>query len=166
MPTTNSADRSSRVELAEELLRESVYRSRAAQAARTVLAQGASTATGERNAAAPGAASASGNCGLGEKAAVVLDLSPRGREIFERLFPIAGDDVCARFRACAREWIEAQDAIDRKRNHFLKAFRREHGADRTQYSAAQLAEFETGLARVNGEEDRERRSAAERLLGD
>jgi hypothetical protein len=145
----------SRVELAEELLRESVYRSRATQAVRTVLA--------------PGATNAGGNCGLGEKAAIVLDLSPRGREIFDRLFPSAGDpsageSVCARVQACTREWIEAQDAIDRKRNHFLKAFRGKHGADRTQYSAAQLAEFDAGLARVNDEENRERRSAAERLL--
>jgi hypothetical protein len=139
------------VELAEELLRESVYRSRATQAARTVLASGATSATG--------------NCGLGEKAAVVLDLSPRGHEIFGRLFPSAGEAVCARAQACTREWIDAQDAIDRKRNHFLKAFRGKHGADRTQYSAAQLAEFDAGLARVNDEENRERRSAAERLLG-
>ena len=63
-----------------------------------------------------------------------------------------------------RAWIEAQDALDRKRNHFLKAFRNEHGFDRTKYDAAELAEFESGLARINDEENRERRSAASKLL--
>jgi hypothetical protein len=149
------------LELAEELLRESVYRSRAAQAARTVFAEGTAA---DRASASPGKAAATGNCGLGEKAAVVLDLSARGREVFDRLFPHADDASCARIQSCVCEWIEAQDAIDRKRNHFLKAFRGKHGADRTQYSTAILAEFEAGLARVNDEENRARRTAAERIL--
>jgi hypothetical protein len=151
MPTTNSADASSREEPAEELVRASIYRTTATHPARTVLASGAT--------------SASGNCGLGERAAVVLDLSPRGREIFDRLFPGAGEAVCARVHACTREWVEAQDAIDRKRNHFLKAFRGAHGDDRTRYSTVQLAELDVGLARGAHEEIRERRAAAERLLG-
>jgi hypothetical protein len=59
-----------------------------------------------------------------------------------------------------RGWVEKQDALDRKRNHFLKAFRGQHGFDRTRYTSEQSAEFEAGLARVNDEEDRLRRAAA------
>jgi hypothetical protein len=143
-----------RIEGAEEFLREAVYRSRASQAVSTLLAKGG--------------ASDRGNCGLGEKAAVALDLSPRGRELFEQLFDSRGAvaaDELARVQACMRHWIEAQDALDRKRNHFLKAFRHEHGFDRTRYSPAEVAELDSGLARVNEEEDRERRSAAQALLG-
>ena len=55
----------------------------------------------------------------------------------------------------------AQDALDRKRNHFLKAFRGKHGFDRTRYDAERLSEYERGLARVNDEENRARRSAVE-----
>ena len=143
------------VDLAEEFLREAVYRSRASQAVSTLLAKGESP---ER-----------GNCGLGEKAAVALDLSPRARDLFERIFTGAADvddRALARIHACMRAWIEAQDALDRKRNHFLKAFRNEHGFDRTKYSPAEIAELEAGLARINDEENRERRSAAQVLLRD
>jgi hypothetical protein len=144
-----------RVERAEEFLREAVYRSRAIQAVSTLLAKGGSP---ER-----------GNCGLGEKAAIALDLSPRGRELFEQLFESGGEvatDELARVQACLRDWIEAQDALDRKRNHFLKAFRSQHGFDRTKYSPAEIADLDAGLARVNDEENRERRAAAQALLHD
>ena len=63
-----------------------------------------------------------------------------------------------------RAWIEAQDALDRKRNHFLKAFRHEHGFDRTKYTAAETDELDAGLARINDEENRECRSAAQAML--
>jgi hypothetical protein len=146
-----------RIDLAEELLREAVYRSRAMQGVATMLAKRSAD---------------EGNCGLGAKAAVVLDLSPRGQELFERMFQ-HGDELqhgegstVTRVQSCLREWIVAQDAIDRRRNHFLKAFRNEHGNDRTKYSASQTAELEAGLARINDDEDRARRSAAESLLRD
>jgi hypothetical protein len=170
-----------RIHLAEDFLREAVYRSRATQAMHSMLAKRASP---ER-----------GNCGLGEKAAIELDLSPRGRELFEELFaqvdrkaggaqqqspsttasietprsdPHVGANAHAallkRIHARMREWIESQDALDRSRNHFLKAFRGRHGFDRTKYSAAETAELDAGLARINDEEDRERLSAAKALL--
>jgi hypothetical protein len=85
------------------------------------------------------------------------ELSPRAREIHELLS--LGD-----VRDVMTAWIERQDALDRKRNHFLKDFRGRHGFDRRLYGPEVLAEFEAGLARINVEEDSERRAAAERLL--
>jgi hypothetical protein len=173
-----------RAELAEEFLREAVYRSRASQAVSTLLAQGAALDRGQ--------------CGLGEKAAVALDLSPRGRELFEQLFtrsqargsserqPASSarsesgagdsddargsarseDQTLARIQSSMRAWIETQDALDRKRNHFLKAFRNAHGFDRTKYTPSETSELDSGLTRINDEENRERRSAALSLLQD
>ena len=123
-----------RLSLAEEFLREAVYRSRERQSPVR-----------------------DPSCGLGGKAEVVLDLSPRAREIHGLL-------SLGNVHGVMSDWIERQDAIDRKRNHFLKAFRGQHGFDRKLYAPETLAEFEAGLARINGEEDSERRAAAERLL--
>lgn len=169
-----------RVELAEEFLREAVYRSRTSQAVSTLLAKPSSPDRGQ--------------CGLGAKAAIALDLSPRARDLFEELFgstaasathasnaspreaeaapstslaATASDEaLLERLHAGMRAWIESQDALDRKRNHFIKAFRNQHGFDRTKYTAAETAELGTGLARINDEENRERRSAAIALLAD
>ncbi len=141
---------SRRTELAEAFLREAVYRSRASQAAVSSLL-----------APKPGV---SGNCGLGEKAAIELDLGDRGLELFRELWrdelaPTAFDRV----REVMRGWIERQDALDRKRNHFLKDFRGKHGFDRTTYGAEELASYDAGLARINEEENRARRAATEQL---
>jgi hypothetical protein len=141
---------SKRANLAEAFLREAVYRSRASQAAVGALL--------------PPSSNAGGNCGLGHKAAVVLDLGERGRELFLELW--REDIVPAhvdRIRDVMRDWIERQDALDRKRNHFLKDFRGKHGLDRTQYDAELTSQYDAGLARVNDEENRARRDAAERL---
>ena len=141
-----------RLELAEAFLREAVYRSRAAQAAAGAMPGAALPPTG-------------GRCGLGERAVVVLDLSDKGRELFERIWseePTEGE--FARLRDVMREWVVDQDALDRKRNHFLKAFRNKHGTDRTRYTAEELAEYEGGLTRINVEEDEARRAAARTIL--
>ena len=143
---------SERLLLAEEFLREAVYRSREKQSALHSLQTGL----------APEA----GTCGLGEQAAIALDLSPRGLELFERLFdrarvaPTSEEEI----RSTMIAWIERQDALDRKRNHFLKSFRGRHGFDRTRYGPEVIGELEAGLARVNAEEDSERRATAERLV--
>ena len=135
-----------RIRLAEELLREAVFHSRGRQ----------STFQALRPA----------QCGLGEKAEVVLDLSPRGRELCGRLFADGIDERASeRLRATMAEWIERQDALDRKRNHFLKAFRGRHGFDRTAYAPEVLAAFEAGLAEVASEEDAARRRAAQEIAG-
>lgn len=140
----------SRVELAEEFLRQAVYRSRVVQAFTTTIEKGRATQQ------------QGGNCGLGQRAAIVLDLDERGRELFEKLWAESAD--LEHVHAAMKRWIERQDALDRKRNHFLKDFRREHGADRTRYTPEQTAAFEAGLARVNDEENRLRRAAADELL--
>jgi len=145
-PTTDAA----RLALAEDFLREAVFRSRASQAVSTALKRTAKPALG--------------TCGLGERAAIVLDLDARGRELFERLWRDADDARLERIRAVTAAWIARQDALDRDRNHFLKAFRAEHGFDRTRYTVELTSAFEAGLAAVNAEEDGERRAAAEQLL--
>ena len=131
-----------RIRLAEEFLQEAVFRSRAKQAG--------------------SAAIANAGCGLGERAEVELELSPRAAELFPLLFGDASDVV--RVRAGVHEWVERQDALDRKRNHFLKAFRQAHGFDRAAYGPERLAEFEQGLERINAEVAAARRDAARRLL--
>ncbi len=140
----------SRPELAEAFLREAVYRSRERQAASAVLA-----------APKPGG----GQCGLGEKASVVLDLGPKALPIAEALWPAGLEDArVERVRAVMARWVVEQDALDRKRNHFLKAFRHAHGFDRNAYTPELAAEFESGLERVNAEENERRRAAAAELL--
>ena len=139
---------SERLKRAETLLQEAVYRSRARQAAGVGLMPSGPT-----------------NCGLGREAAVELELSGEGLEHFRALWPEeppAGE--LERIRRVMRDWVERQDALDRDRNHFMKAFRHEHGFDRTQYSAGQLALYEDGLAGINARADSERGEAARRLL--
>jgi hypothetical protein len=137
-----------RLALAETFLREAVYRARERQSAVAALHAGATS-----------------NCGLGERAVAVLDLSPRAREILEELG--SGDldaDGARAWQEVMSAWVERQDAFDRKRNHFLKDFRARHGFDRTRYAPGVLAEFEAGLDRIGAEEDAARREAARRLL--
>lgn len=140
-----------RLELAEAFLREAVYRSRERQAASVVLA--------------PPRAKG-GTCGLGEKAAVDLDLSPRARQIFDELWPqgIASAHL-ERVRALLAEWVVEQDQLDRKRNHHMKAMRLKHGFVRDEYPAEVAREFDAGLERVNSEETARRRAVAQQIVG-
>ena len=141
-----------RIALGEEFLREAVYRARERQSAVAAIR-------------AP--VTSNPNCGLGERAVAVLDLSPRASELLGRIHPGELDEADARaVHEAMAEWTEAQDALDRKRNHFLKDFRGRNGFDRTGYSPAVLADFEAGLARINAEEDAERRAVATRLVED
>lgn len=140
-----------RLALAIEFLREAVFRSRGAQAAGVSLMQSS----------APGA----GNCGLGQSASVVLELSPRGAELLAQLHVGAPNArATEQLHAAMTEWIERQDALDRKRNHFLKDFRQRHGFERARYTTEQSQAFDGGLERINADEDRERAEAAMRVL--
>ncbi|MEM7308678.1 MAG: hypothetical protein AAF682_18490 [Planctomycetota bacterium] len=142
-----------RLSLAQAFLQEAVYRSRARQAAGTSLFAG-------------GSAGDAGQCGLGEKAAVELDLSERGQELFDSLWPSGLDDAArAGLHEAMRRWVTRQDALDRKRNHFLRDFRQTHGFDRGAYSADETKDFEAGLAAVNTEVASELEAAARTLLG-
>ena len=135
---------------AEAFLREAVFRSRAKQAAQTFLAK----SDPER-----------GDCGLGQGAAVALDLSAEGVALARELWlePLA-DETTTLVHGIMSAWVREQDGLDRKRNHFLKAFRREHGMDRRSYAPALEAEFAAGLDALAREEDEARARAAEHLL--
>jgi hypothetical protein len=136
-----------RLELAESFLAEAVYRSRERQAAGVELRRGAKMGAG--------------NCGLGEKAAIELDLSARGRELAGELWPAGIEGArLEELKALVAGWIVEQDALDRKRNHYLRDFRGQHGLDRTKYGAELLRGFEAGLARINAEETERRRALA------
>jgi len=142
-----------RLGLARELLREAVFASRAKQAAATSILR-----------ADPD--SKAGNCGLGAGAAIELGLSEKGRALAARLWPVAlAPELNERVAKSISEWIERQDALDRKRNHFLRDFRGANGLDRSAYTADQLAAFEAGLERVNAEEDRLRTRTAQEIAG-
>lgn len=141
--------RDARLELADAFLREAVYRSRERQAASVAIAR---------------PKPAGGTCGLGEKASVVLDLSTRAQDLYRELWPTGLEDAgMERVRDVLAAWVVEQDALDRQRNHFLKAFRQKHGFDRDAYPPERLQEFEDGLARVNATES-ERRTAVARTL--
>lgn len=141
-----------RLELARAFVQEAVYRSRERQAASTVLP---STE-----------ASADGRCGLGEKAAVELDLSARGAELFESLWPNGLEAQELRMtQEVMTTWIQRQDGLDRKRNHFMRDFRDAHGYDRTAYSAEERQAYEDGLAAVNAEVEDGLTAAGLQLLG-
>lgn len=144
-----------RLELAQDLLREAVFRSRAKQAAAAALAAGSTPPR-----------TGLGGCGLGETAAVELGLSEEGARLFAQLWPTTpGAEALARVRRLSEEWVRQQDAFDRKRNHFLRGFRQVHGADRRRYAAVVTVAFDEGLAAVNAEEDARRRRIARELIG-
>jgi hypothetical protein len=134
-----------RIHLAEAFLAEAVFASRARQAASASLTAG-------------------GGCGLGERAERSLDLSARGAELARELWPreLTSAETSS-IRATLAQWVGEQDALDRKRNHFLKDFRQRHGFDRARYTPEQLARFEQGLDRINAEGDELRRAAAQLL---
>jgi hypothetical protein len=135
---------------AEALLRDAVFRSREKQSAVAAL-----RAPVTKNA----------NCGLGERAEIDLDLSARGRDALDQLHPEGlNAEVLDAVRLEMASWVERQDTLDRKRNHFLKEFRARHGFNRRDYAPGVAGEFEAGLARINAEEDAEREVAARRIL--
>ena len=144
---------SERTELVEELLMQAVYRSRARKAA------GVGPAVRLDQPAGPG------TCGLGERAAVELDLGQEERDLLARIWPTPPDAPgLARIRDLLAEWVRFQDGLDRKRNHYLRDFRRAHGFERSDYPPGVLAAFESGLERVNSEETAARRARAQELL--
>ena len=132
-----------RLAQAEAFLQEAVYRSRETQA---------------------GALQGGANCGLGEGPSIDLSPTPKAAELLQSLFPGSNAVPLEHLRRTTAAWIERQDAFDRRRNHFLRDFRKAHGADRKQYDADQSAQFEQGLERINAEALAARRAAAEQLL--
>lgn len=141
-----------RLSLAESLLQEAVYCARARQAAGAPLASDLE--------------SGRGGCGLGQPGREHgLELTEHGEELLAELFPDRlGPTHLARLREVVQDWVASSDALDRKRNHFLRDFRGLHGFDRRAYDTEIAREFEEGLARVNDEANQRLRVAAEELL--
>lgn len=161
-PATTQGGASARERDAVALLREVVFASRARQAATSAL-RGLSPA--------PAPASDSGNpdCGLGPEALFELGLEGEGARLLAGIVAVgprgtlaegALDDV----RAVLHAWVEAQDTLDRTRNHFLRDFRTRHGFDRKAWAPALRQEFENGLAKVNARESERQLEHARRLL--
>lgn len=143
-----------RIEWSRALLREAVFQSRARQAADTSLLKSTDPTLGGTN------------CGLGARAPtddVERELTAAGRALADQLWPGASGARPPGAAERITRWVERQDALDRKRNHFLRDFRQANGFDRSRYSPAQLAAFESGLAAINAEEDRQRDAAAAEL---
>ena len=147
-----------RIRQAESFLQEAVYQSRARQAAGVGLGGG-------RVDGPPGSPDA--GCGLGANAAVELELTERGKELFQELWPRAtAPTELAHIQEAMTDWVECQDALDRKRNHYLRDFRQTHGFDRRSYTKEQANEFEAGLAAINAEVRTRLEASAQTLLGD
>jgi hypothetical protein len=148
-----------RQHLAECFLREAVFQSRTRQAAGVAL--GGSSSPAKKEDQIEGASP----CGLGPKAILNLHLSKRAEELFRSLWQrdVAPTEL-DRIQAVMAGWIEAQDALDRKRNHFLRDFRQANGFDRTTYSLEQAQAFEDGLGRVNNDINTRLAQSAAKLL--
>jgi hypothetical protein len=139
-----------RTETCLALLRALVARSREAQAT-----SGALAALGS---------AAAGRCGLGERAELELDLPPAALEHARALWPAgAPAEQLAFLREEFERVVREQDALDRRRNHFLKSFRGAHGPDRRAWDAALLGEYERGLDEINGEQTRALEHSAARI---
>lgn len=137
-----------RLALARSFLQEAVYRSRGDQAGAALFAAAGTGTEG---------------CGLGKGPSVVLDLTPRAEALFRDL-GASPATALKPVQECMAGWVRRQDALDRKRNHFLKAFRGEHGADRRGYSEEVLRAFEEGLDAVNAQVSEALEEAAASLL--
>ncbi len=142
-----------RLRLAEGVLQEAVYRARAERAGATLVPGGLEAPAGP------------GRCGLGAGIEGELGLTARGAELLRELFPDPpAPERLERLAAIVRDWVTRSDALDRRRNHFLRDFRAAHGADRRSYGPADTSAFEDGLARVNAEASSGLAAAAEAFL--
>ncbi len=142
------------LQAAENLLQEAVYQARARQAA------GIGLSGHQLDQPAP-----VGGCGIGGAPEHDLELSERGSEILRTVWPNPlGPVAVERVRAALQGWVERQDSMDRKRNHFLRDFRQSHGFDRRSYSDETAQAFETGLERINAEAMERLKQTAQELL--
>jgi hypothetical protein len=97
-------------------------------------------------------------CGLGQRPAIPDSFSQKQAELLERMMEVGKAPDFAALQDVAEGWIKLQDGLDRKRNHFLKDFRNQHGFNRREYPPDVDAEFAAGVAAVN-EENRARLEA-------
>ena len=143
-----------KLQAARNLLQEAVYQARARQAA------GVGLSGHQLDQPAP-----DGGCGMGHAPEEALELSERGGEILRKEWPSPlGPVAVDRVRSVLQDWVQRQDALDRKRNHFLRDFRQSHGFDRRAYSDEEAHAFENGLDRITVEADERLAQAAHELL--
>ncbi len=147
--------------LAKCFLREAVFQSRTRQAAGVAL--GGPISADQEEHLVHGASP----CGLGAKTVVDLQLSRRAEELFRSIWKrdVAPTEL-ERIKGVMCDWIEVQDALDRKRNHFLRDFRQANGFDRTAYTMEQAQAFENGLGKINNEINLRLSQATDDLLKD
>jgi hypothetical protein len=103
-------------------------------------------------------------CGLGEGPALPVQFNARQRELLSFLAAAADDARLSVVADVSHRWIRLQDGLDRKRNHFLKAFRNEHGFARSAYSPEVLEQYQAGLDAINQENDERLDDAARQVL--
>ena len=144
-----------RLEAAHRLLMEAVYASRGGKAGAVLATSGDADA---------------GNCGLGvgpnlDVTVLGVGADDAAQRSAAALWPDGLDAARTEAaRAAIRAWVKRQDGLDRKRNHFIKDFRGEHGFDRTAYAPDVLAAYEDGVEAVNRENRAGLEEAARALL--
>lgn len=123
--------------LARQFLQESVFASREAS-----------------HGFSPRSLDGASGCGLGLRPTIPDDFNGKQARLLEQMLSAASKGEHGPFasiREKVEEWIKTQDALDRKRNHFLRDFRQQHGFDRASYAADVEAAFKAGLAAINDE---------------
>jgi hypothetical protein len=111
-----------------------------------------------------------GGCGLGagpnlDVAVLGAGASETARAAAALLWPAGLDESrAARVREVIAGWVKRQDGLDRRRNHFIKDFRGEHGFDRTTYSDEIRAAYEHGVEAVNADNRARHVEAARAVL--
>lgn len=105
------------------------------------------------------------SCGLGDGPELDFQLTDKARALIEQLWPAGlGASQVGALRDAMERWVERQDGLDRKRNHFMKDFRNTHGYDRSTYGDEQRAEWESGLEAIYGDATARREADAQELL--
>lgn len=158
MQTMDNETETSVFELAASFLQEGVYASREqahAPEARSLTAS----------------ESAAGSCGLGARPLTHPTWSSRQTRCAEELGRALNLETSGKASDGTKllvehlaSWVRVQDGLDRKRNHFLKDFRAQYGADRRSYSPETDARFREGLAAINADNQERLRAAAAAVI--
>ena len=106
----------------------------------------------------------SASCGLGDGPALALGFNEKQRGLLQGLGKHILPENAATVPRTVDAWVKMQDGLDRRRNHFMKAFRQQHGMSRKAYSPEVNAEFSAGLDAINADNDERLSAAAQELL--
>ena len=108
-------------------------------------------------------------CGLGERPSLPETWSPAQARVAAELFQSLEahgreGELAPALEGVAGAWVQVQDGLDRKRNHFIKGFRQQHGADRKAYAPEVEQAFRDGLELINADSRERLARAAEEML--